>query len=552
MRGNCWTRHLGLVALATILLAWPSPVGAGGPADDLALAERYAPVLYFHADELFRPQPVEVMVEQARLRQARTAWFDVNVLNELSVADLFLYHGAEYFLDAWYGDSGASDYKNYSAHRAHYAASLSPEAGGPPVTAYARVVRGDEHIVIQYWLFYFYNDWFNKHEGDWEMVQVVLSREELPLWVVLSQHHGGTRRPWSAVLVEDETHPAAFVALGSHANYFWGDEVYANVRSVGGNTFAVVDRTGRAGRVLPQVLLLPEREDVVANPAAWAGMEWLRFGGNWGERAAQADFGGPRGPADKAEQWARPYDWATAQPADEGEWYQHRLRVTVETDEPVQVDLVGANGRPVPDVDRVEEPGGRRVTLLLHRDPESAADYGFSVSAGQGARVRVSTSNFIPKPHTPFQWAAAMGADDLAVRHDLLRRRLKGAGIALSWEEPAHSLLEAVLSRGDRRIGAAVLRAWKAGARFDAWNEISDRRRWDAAFSEIGLDPAFYAHRERDLHEVLPWSHIDTGVSDDFLKEELRRAEKGEDTPDCRNNPCNSCGLEQLQNCRDK
>jgi RsiW-degrading membrane proteinase PrsW (M82 family) len=392
MRGNSWTRYLGLVVLATILLTRPSPAVADGPADDLALAERYAPVLYFHTDELFRPQPVEVMVEQARLRQARTAWFDVNVLNELSVSDLFFYHGAEYFLDAWYGDSGASDYKNYSAHRAHYAASLSPEAGGPPVTTYARVVRGDEHIVIQYWLFYFYNDWFNKHEGDWEMVQVVLDREERPLWVVLSQHHGGTRRPWSAVQVEDEAHSAAFVALGSHANYFWGDEVYPNVRSVGGEAFAVVDRTGRAGRVLPQVLLLPEREDVVADPAAWPGMEWLRFGGNWGERAAQADFGGPRGPADKAEQWARPYDWAVAQPADEEEWYHHRLRVTVEADEPVRVDLLGANGRPVPEVDRVEEPGGGRVTLLLHRDPDAAAEYGFSVSASQGARVRVNTA----------------------------------------------------------------------------------------------------------------------------------------------------------------
>ena len=103
--------------------------------------------------------------------------------------------------------------------------------------------------------------------------------------------------------------------------------------------------------------------------------------------------------------------------------------------------------------------------------------------------MRVSTSNFIPKPHTPFQWAAQMGPDDLARRHDLLRQRLKGAGVALSWEEPAHSLLEAVLSRGDRRLGAVILRAWKAGARFDAWNEISDRRLWDAAFREVGRPP---------------------------------------------------------------
>lgn len=164
---------------------------------------------------------------------------------------------------------------------------------------------------------------------------------------------------------------------------------------------------------------------------------------------------------------------------------------------------------------------------------------------GGRARVRVSTSNFIPKPHTPFQWAPAMGPDDLALRHDLLRRRLKGTGIALSWEEPAHSLLEAVLSRGDRRLGPVIFRAWKAGARFDAWNEISDRRLWEAAFAEAGVDPAFYAHRERDLHEVLPWSHIDTGVDEAFLRREWQKAQQGETTPDCHMVVCNVCGLEK-------
>lgn len=164
---------------------------------------------------------------------------------------------------------------------------------------------------------------------------------------------------------------------------------------------------------------------------------------------------------------------------------------------------------------------------------------------GGRARVRVSTSNFIPKPHTPFQWAAQMGPDDLARRHDLLRQRLKGAGVALSWEEPAHSLLEAVLSRGDRRLGAVILRAWKAGARFDAWNEISDRRLWDAAFREVGLDPAFYAHRERSLHEVFPWSHIDVGVDEAFLRREWEKAQRGETTPDCQRAACNVCGLEK-------
>jgi len=358
------------------------------PSDsDLALAQRYAPALYFHPDELFRPQPVEVLVSQSRLRLARPGWFDVNILNHLSVRDLFLYHGAEYFLDAWYGDEGASDYKNYSAHRTRYATLLSPEAGGPPITAYARVVREDDHIVVQYWLFYYYNDWFNKHEGDWEMVQVILDEEETPQWAVFSQHHGGTRRPWSAVRVEEGTHPAVYVALGSHANYFWGDEVYPNIRSMGNASFVVMDRTGRVGPVIPEVHLLPEQEEAVEeNPDAWAGEEWLCFEGNWGERALQADFGGPHGPAQKGMQWDQPFAWGMSQPADEAVWYAHRLRVTAEADGAIQiVALEGLAG-----LDLITSRDGHRVTLLVHGDPPW--DLPFEVRALEPTHVRITTA----------------------------------------------------------------------------------------------------------------------------------------------------------------
>ena len=366
------------------------------PQDDLELAERYAPVLYFHPEELFRPQPVEVMVGQARLRRARTGWFDVNVLSRLSVRDLFLYHGAEYFLDAWYGDAGASDYMNYSAHRAHYEASLSPAVGGLPVTAYARVVREQEAITLQYWLFYYYNDWFNKHEGDWEMAQVILNGQGQPRWLVVSQHHGGTRRAWSAVAVADETHPAVFVALGSHANYFWGGEVYPTVRDVGGEPFVAVDRTGRADPVIPRVLLLPELEDVAASQDAWPGMEWLRFGGNWGERSLQSDFGGPQGPAQKAEQWDQPYEWGMDQPSDEEEWYAHRLRLAVRADRPVEAELGPTTDLPLEEMDCIERDGGKRVVCLLHRDPDLQEAFEFSVTAPQGARVAVTTVYPLP------------------------------------------------------------------------------------------------------------------------------------------------------------
>ena len=373
---------LGVVSVGTV---GPAAAGDAPPEADLALARRFAPVLYFHPDELFRPQPVEVLLEQARLRQTRTGWFDVNVLNQPTLRDLCRYRGPEYFLDVWYGDEGTSSYKNYSAHRAYYEAHLSPEAGGPPSTAYARVVREGSHITVQYWLFYYYNDWLNKHEGDWEMVQVILDEAEQPQWVVVSQHHGGTRRPWTAVQVEEETHPVIYVALGSHANYLWGNEVFPNVREMGSTSFTVVDRTGRAHRTVPQVLLVPEREVVEQNPDAWPGMEWLCFAGNWGERAAQADLAGPHGPPEK-ESWATPYTWGMEQPRDEAVWYNHRLRVTVGADGPVRVEGRTESG----DLDWVPRPDGGGGTLLLHEEP--TAPISFTVEALTATQVTITTT----------------------------------------------------------------------------------------------------------------------------------------------------------------
>ena len=214
----------GRMFAASLMLAGLLLPHAGGaladeplPESDLELAQRYAPILYFHAAEVFRPQPADVIVEQARLRQSRRLWFDVNVLLSLNVLDLFdLESDESHFLDVWYGDDGSSAYTNYSAHQAYYEAVLSPEAGGPPAVVYAHVVRDEDpdHVTIQYWALYFYNDWFNKHEGDWETVQVMLTAEGEPEWVMLSQHHGGTRRAWASAPVEDGTHPVAYVALG--------------------------------------------------------------------------------------------------------------------------------------------------------------------------------------------------------------------------------------------------------------------------------------------------------------------------------------------------
>ena len=163
------------------------------------------------------------------------------------------------------------------------------------------------------------------------------------------------------------------------------------------------------------------------------------------------------------------------------------------------------------------------------------------------ARVRVSTSIFVPKPHSPFQWARQNIAEELSRKQDLLRTGCRRAGVEFSWEDPEHSLLEAVISRGDRRLGQAIQRAWQLGCKFDAWHEQQDWGRWQQAFQECGLDPGFYAHRERGLFEKFPWSHIDVGVSEAYLRGEWLKTAKEEVTSDCHKQPCNVCGVQRLE-----
>jgi radical SAM family uncharacterized protein len=163
------------------------------------------------------------------------------------------------------------------------------------------------------------------------------------------------------------------------------------------------------------------------------------------------------------------------------------------------------------------------------------------------ARVRVSTSIFVAKPHSPFQWVRQSTTEELDPKHDLLRRGCKRAGVEFSWEEPEHSLLEAVISRGDRRLGQVIQRAWELDCKFDAWREHQNWGRWQQAFQECGLDPSFYAHRERGLFEKFPWFHIDAGVSEAYLRGEWLKTAKGETTADCHKELCNVCGVQRLE-----
>jgi radical SAM family uncharacterized protein len=165
---------------------------------------------------------------------------------------------------------------------------------------------------------------------------------------------------------------------------------------------------------------------------------------------------------------------------------------------------------------------------------------------GNRARFRVSTSNHVPKPHTPFQWAAQDTGDMLRPKHEILRDGCRRAGVEFSWNDPRDSFLEAVLSRGDRKVAEAVYRAWQLGCKFDAWSEHFSWERWLQAFEETGVDMAWYAHRERDTWEPLPWDHIDAGVTKSYLRKQWQDTQTTSTVPDCHRDPCNVCGMQNL------
>ena len=153
----------------------------------------------------------------------------------------------------------------------------------------------------------------------------------------------------------------------------------------------------------------------------------------------------------------------------------------------------------------------------------------------------------MPKAHTPFQWVSQETKAGLDNKHELLKQGLRRKGIKMSWQDPKISLLEATLSRGDRRLGKVIHRAWQLGSTFDSWDEHFQFENWLQAFADSGLDPGFYAHRHRSPDEVLPWAHIDTGVSIDFLKREYQNSQNERETGDCRIEACNLCGLQRWQ-----
>ena len=160
-------------------------------------------------------------------------------------------------------------------------------------------------------------------------------------------------------------------------------------------------------------------------------------------------------------------------------------------------------------------------------------------------QITISTSFFVPKPFTPFQWAAMYTPGDYLARarvvNEGVHAQLNHKSIKYNWHEADVTVLEGILARGDRKIGQALLKVYEKGGIFDAWSEYFDYQRWEDAFAECGIDTDFYTMRERDLDEIFPWDFIDTGVSKEFLKREWKNAHDEKVTPNCRMK-CSGCG----------
>ena len=169
----------------------------------------------------------------------------------------------------------------------------------------------------------------------------------------------------------------------------------------------------------------------------------------------------------------------------------------------------------------------------------------YAVNKSRGLRITVSTSFFVPKPFTPFQWEAQITREEYHRRVDLLRNSIKNKSIQYNWHEMETSYIEAVLARGDRRLGKLLETVWRKGGRLDSWSEYFDFERWMEAFAETGIDPDFYALRERSKDELLPWSMIDIGVHPAYLWREREQAYRSVITPDCRVK-CMGCGANCL------
>ena len=161
---------------------------------------------------------------------------------------------------------------------------------------------------------------------------------------------------------------------------------------------------------------------------------------------------------------------------------------------------------------------------------------------GKKTNLHAGVSTFIPKPHTPFQWVPCDTTDSVYEKQKMLKDGLRSPGLKLTWSNPKETILEASLSRGDRRLSDVIETAWRNGAKFDAWQDKYSYETWMNAFQQQTIDPSFYTTRPRALDEVFPWDHIEAGISRKYLEKEYQRSLDGITTDDCRED-CQVCGI---------
>lgn len=211
----------------------------------------------------------------------------------------------------------------------------------------------------------------------------------------------------------------------------------------------------------------------------------------------------------------------TAAKAFAGGWTSVKLYFMMGLPTETMKDIVGINEL------------GQKIVNCFYRNPDKPK--------GKGVSVSVSVSCFVPKPFTPFQWEPQDTIEQLREKQKLLRESVTTKKISLNWHDAEKSYLEAVLARGDRRIGKALLQAFRRGFNLDAWSEHFKFDEWMEIFREVGLDPDFYACRRRSEDEIFPWDHLDIGVTKAFLLAENRKAHESTTTPNCRQQ-CSHCG----------
>ena len=157
-------------------------------------------------------------------------------------------------------------------------------------------------------------------------------------------------------------------------------------------------------------------------------------------------------------------------------------------------------------------------------------------------RITISTSCFVPKPFTPYQWESQNLYEEFMNKQKVLKQSITKKQINYKYHDAKTSFIEAVISRGDRRIGKAIVIASRLGAKFDAWNDHFNYEIWQQAFKQVEINPFFYANRKRELDEILPWDHINIGITKEFLARELEKSKKEQITENCRKK-CSACGI---------